>query len=189
MLRGCLASLALLRMARWLPGGRLASLGGCLWFVWWLSCFSAGISLVWVGKGGVWSGGCLVVVWLVWAVAVWLLWVVTWGSSGLSGGGLVVVCGVLLWRIVWWLSWGCLASRCLAYLVVAWMLPGGCLVRRHLRELPESCPSTQRVVRELFLEPATHLPLPTRAFLSVFPWPLLVWMVSGRLLPCFSGVA
>ena len=89
----------------------------------------------------------------------------------------------------WWLSWGFLASRCLAYLVVAWMLPGGCLVRRHLRELPESCPSTQRVVRELFLEPATHLPLPTRAFLSVFPWPLLVWMVSGRLLSCFSGVA
>ena len=72
----------------------------------------------------------------------------------MPGGGLVIVCGVLLWRIVWWLSWGCLASRCLAYLVVAWMLPGGCLVRRHLRELPESCPSTQRVVRELFLEPA-----------------------------------
>ena len=40
---------------------------------------------------------------------------------------------------------------CLAYLVVAWRLPGGCLVRRHLRELPESCPSTQRVVRELIL--------------------------------------
>ena len=29
--------------------------------LWW-------ISIVWVGEGGVWPGGCLVVVWLVWAV-------------------------------------------------------------------------------------------------------------------------
>ena len=64
----------------WLPGGRLASLGGCLWFVWWLSCFSGGsrssgwgrvvcglVAVWWLsGLSGRWSDGCFGVVWLLW---------------------------------------------------------------------------------------------------------------------------